>query len=75
MSRKNNILGLTELKNADFLDISILMSILNFMLNEKKSFITSGPGYKTFLLCKNGRKSEATVTHFPFEVASPPAAV
>ena len=34
------------LKNAEFLDIFILMSILNFMLNSvehEKSFITSGP--------------------------------
>ena len=30
------------LKNAEFLDIFILMSILNFM--HKKSFITSRPG-------------------------------
>ena len=35
-----------NLKNAEFLDIFILMSIKNFMLNSlehEKSFITSGP--------------------------------
>ena len=33
-SRKNNILGSSEPeKNADFLDFSILLSILNFMLS------------------------------------------
>ena len=37
-----------SLKNADSLDIFILMSILDFMLNRvehKKSFITSGPAF------------------------------
>ena len=33
MSRKNNILGLSEPKKAEFLAICILMSILNFMLS------------------------------------------
>ena len=47
MSGKNSILGLSEPKKAKFLDICILMSIQNFMLNSvehEKSFITSGPG-------------------------------
>ena len=42
MSGKNSIIGLTEPKKAEFLDIFILMSILNFMLNrveyEKKFY-------------------------------------
>ena len=33
MSRKNSILGLSEPKNVEFLDIFILMSILNLMLS------------------------------------------
>ena len=33
MSGKNSILGLSEPKKAEFLDIFILMSIYNFMLN------------------------------------------
>ena len=47
ISRKNSILGLSEPKKAEFLNIFILTSILNFMLNSvehEKSFITSGPG-------------------------------
>ena len=32
-SGENSILGLSEPKNAEFLDIFILMSIQNFMLN------------------------------------------
>ena len=47
MSGKNSILGLSEPKKAEFLDICILMSIQNVMLNSvehEKSFITSGPG-------------------------------
>ena len=45
MSGKNSILGLSEPKNATFLDIFILMIIQNSMLNgveHGKSFITSG---------------------------------
>ena len=33
MSGKNSILGLSEPKKAEFLNIYILMSIKNFMLN------------------------------------------
>ena len=47
MGRKNNILGYLSLKNAEILDIFILMSIWNFMLSwveYEKFFITSGPG-------------------------------
>ena len=33
MSGKNSILGLSEAKKAEFLDIFILMCILNFMLD------------------------------------------
>ena len=53
MSGGNGILGLSEPKKAEFLDIFILMSILNCMLNlveHEKSFITSGPGPKVIKL-------------------------
>ena len=43
----NSILGLSEPKKAEFLDIFILMSISNFM---KKCFITSGPDCIAFVL-------------------------
>ena len=41
MSGKNSILGLPKPKNVAFLDIFILMSIVEY----EKSFITSGPAY------------------------------
>ena len=44
MSGTNCILGLSDAKTAEFLDIFILMSIYNFMLEHAKSFIASGPG-------------------------------
>ena len=40
MSRKNSILGLSEPKKAEFLDIFILTSN---SVEHEKSFITSGP--------------------------------
>ena len=49
MSGKNSILGLSEHKQAVFLDIFILMHIQNFMF-KKKSFITSGPGLILFAI-------------------------
>ena len=47
MNRKNNILGLHDPENAEFLDLFILMSIQNFILSlvdHEKSFITSRLG-------------------------------
>ena len=46
MSGKNNMLGLTEAKKAEFLDMFILMSIKTSCSKElsmKKVFVTSGP--------------------------------
>ena len=46
MSGKNSIQDLSEPKKAELLDIFILMSMQNFMLNSvehEKSFTTSGP--------------------------------
>ena len=43
MSGKNSILGLSEPKKAEFLDIFILMCSTE--LSTKKGFITSGPGF------------------------------
>ena len=48
----NSILGLSEPKSAEFLDIFILMCIYNFTLSwvkHEKSFITSGLGCLLFL--------------------------
>ena len=64
MSRKNSILGLSESEKAEFLDIFILMSLLNFRLNRvehEKSFITSGTGYirKRFHMISPGRIAQS----------------
>ena len=48
--KKNSILGLSETKNAEFLDTVIAMSIQNFMLSwveHENVFITSGVGTDT----------------------------
>ena len=47
MNRKNRILDLSEPKKAEFLDIFIIMSILN----HEKCFISSGPGVE-ITLCR-----------------------
>ena len=56
MSGKNSILGLSEPKKAEFLDIFILMSISELCM--KKNFITSGPGfgYSNKLYLQNSSK-------------------
>ena len=46
MSGENSILGLSGPKKADFLDIFILMSILNFMLNWVEHEIQNAHKYK-----------------------------
>ena len=56
VSRKNSILGYLSLKKAEFLDICILLSILNFMLSlveHENNVVTSWPELFTQILLGN----------------------
>ena len=60
LSGKNSILGLSKPKKAEFLDIFILISIKNFMLNSvehEKSFITLGPDQSKIIVSKRFLKN------------------